>query len=95
MSLRAGPLWQTAATMIHELGHFTGLEHSTEFDLVHDRLSDTPKCEDMSKSALRSCLDRENLMFPSADVATSQETIEVSETQRAVFRSSAIVRVTN
>jgi len=92
VSLRGGPAWQDAATLVHELGHFAGLEHTTEFGGDFDTLADTPQCTNTAKSALASCPDHDNLMFPSVNLSTSEASIAVSETQRAIMRSSSLYR---
>ncbi len=93
VSLRDGAEpWHDAATLVHELGHFAGLEHSTEFSGQTDALSDTPACTNLEKAALASCPDHDNLMFPSVNSATSVDAISVSATQRALMRSSLLPR---
>lgn len=93
VSLRANSApWMDAATLVHELGHFAGLSHSTEFDGNTDALADTPACTDLSKANLNSCPDHDNLMFPSVNSATDLASISVSANQRAVVRGSSIYR---
>lgn len=56
-----------ANTAIHELGHFFGLSHTTEFGgYAFDNLDDTPECPDLQNSEQRMnrCPDRHYLMFP-------------------------------
>lgn len=95
VSLRAQtPAWQDAATLVHELGHFAGLEHTTEFDGYADTLADTPACTNLGKNQLASCPDHDNLMFPSVNMATGEPSIAVSPTQQALVRASALYRAT-
>ena len=56
-----------ANTAIHELGHFFGLSHTTEFGgYEFDNLDDTPECPDLqdSESRINKCPDRHYIMFP-------------------------------
>jgi hypothetical protein len=47
-------------TMVHELGHFSGLYHTTEGDRTyHDPLDDTPECQPGASV----CPDGHNIMF--------------------------------
>ena len=95
VSLREGsPVWVDASTIVHELGHFVGLEHTSELGVpASDALADTPVCaETTNKSALPTCADRNNLMFPTVNLASAEEAIWVSETQRALFLSSPLYR---
>ena len=95
VSLRSdSPPWQDAATLVHELGHFAGLEHTTEFDGYTDTLGDTPACQSLGKNQLASCPDHDNLMFPSVNAATAEPSIEVSPLQRALVRASSLYRAT-
>jgi hypothetical protein len=95
VALRSGsPAWLDATTIVHELGHFAGLEHSTEFGGEADSLTDTPACTDMSKSGLATCPDHDNLMFPSVNLADAVEAVAVSPTQAAIVRSSPLYRAT-
>jgi hypothetical protein len=55
----------TAQVVSHEIGHWLGLQHTSEFSLTgFDPLDDTPECTDMDN--MDSCPDFNNLMFPSA-----------------------------
>ena len=93
VSLRAGsPAWQDASTLVHEIGHFAGLDHTTQFGGDPDTLGDTPVCTDTTKSALTSCPDKDNLMFPTVNLATDEPSITVSPSQRAVFLASSLYR---
>lgn len=95
VSLRSGtPAWQDAATLVHELAHFVGLEHTTELDGYADTLNDTPACTTLGKSQLASCPDRNNLMFPTVNLATDEPSVAVSATQRALVQASPLYRAT-
>jgi hypothetical protein len=82
-------------TILHEGGHFIGLNHTTEFyDGLADPLSDTPKCEGISlddPGTFQSCADRTNIMFP-AFYGAAGSAVDVSEAQRAVYRGSPIYK---
>ena len=52
---------------IHELGHFFGLPHTSDYGgQQFDSFDDTPKCSDIERneSSLNKCPDRHYLMFP-------------------------------
>jgi len=63
---------RTIRVIAHELGHFFGLSHTTDFRTVgnsvevaaHDPISDTEMCE---APPTNMCPDRDNLMFPNID----------------------------
>lgn len=74
-----------ADTIIHEMGHFVGLAHTTEYDLTPDLLDDTPRCDDPD---MIRCPDVNNLMWP--DVAPG--IVQVSPSQVRVVRGSSIYR---
>ncbi len=79
--------------LLHEVGHFVGLTHTTELDgAAADPLADTPSCAGIldpnNPKTLDRCPDKNNLMFPTL-VGSS---ISVSETQRSVFRGSPAYR---
>lgn len=82
-------------TVLHEAGHFFGLNHTTElYGSYADPLSDTPVCEAISiddPSTLQACPDRMNIMFP-AFYGTSGAVADVSDAQRAVVRGSPIYK---
>jgi hypothetical protein len=52
-----------ASTIIHEIGHYLGLRHTTEYYSGADPLEDTPLCTNIRR-APDLCLDASNLMFP-------------------------------
>jgi hypothetical protein len=57
----------TGLVLAHELGHFLGLWHTSEFGGEHDQLSDTPACSGDTMSSPQealSCPDSANVMFP-------------------------------
>jgi hypothetical protein len=82
---------QAVLTMLHEVGHFIGLNHTTEFDAQSaDPLSDTPRCRDLSSyDAMFSCGDRFNIMFPAGPI---EGPVELSPAQTRVFRGSPVYR---
>ncbi|MBK6693280.1 MAG: hypothetical protein IPG50_13895 [Myxococcales bacterium] len=73
-----------AVTMLHELGHFAGLMHTSEDDGTDDLLLDTPTCAPKA----RACLDTNNLMAPSGP----KNTPELTASQRRVMQSAPIYR---
>lgn len=82
-------------TILHEGGHFIGLNHTTEFaDGLADPLSDTPKCAGISlddPGTFQSCPDRTNIMFPAFYGAVGSA-VDVSDAQRAIYRGSPIYK---
>lgn len=52
-------------TMLHEAGHFIGLNHTSELaGGMFDPISDTPQCVGISNENFMHCTERRNLMFP-------------------------------
>jgi hypothetical protein len=81
---------QDVLTMIHEAGHFFGLNHTTEFDgKSSDPLADTPACSAIAGGDLESCPDRANVMFPAGAIAGP---VALSPTQKRVYRGSPIYK---
>lgn len=84
---------QDALTMLHEGGHFFGLNHTSEFENYgHDPLGDTPECTNTSLSTpevLYDCPDSSYLMFAAGPLTGSPV---VSNWQRRVVQGSPIYR---
>ncbi len=81
-----------ALTIIHEFGHFIGLNHTTEFDgQSSDPLADTPKCPagTISQQQLQNCPDRTNVMFAAGAI---DGPVSLSPTQRRVYHGSPIFK---
>lgn len=84
------------STMIHEMGHFIGLNHTTEFDGTQsDPLDDTPRCSNIEVPTnfqnLRTCPDRTNVMFAAGAI---EGPITLSATQKRIYQASPIFRTT-
>ncbi len=76
-----------ALTWLHEMGHFVGLQHTTEASgKEFDALSDTPRCP--NRTAQTRCPDEGNLMF-TGEIPNPPR---VSTGQRTVVRSSPLYR---
>jgi hypothetical protein len=73
-----------AGTMVHEAGHYLGLNHVVETDVARwDIVEDTIECEDEA-----SCEDElgDNLMYPVRDLSLTQE--DATDGQRLVLHGS-------
>ena len=76
-----------AMTCMHELGHFVGLDHTSDVlsaSGLTDLIDDTPVCTE-SPDTVERCPDYNNLMFPSSGTV-------LTEQQRAVYRANPIYR---
>ncbi len=83
-----------ALTLVHEMGHFVGLNHTTEFSGdASDPLSETPVCTDIGRTQdqLFACPDRKNVMFPAGAI---EGPVELSPTQKRAYRGSPIYKAT-
>ncbi len=82
-------------TLLHEAGHFFGLNHTTELEGgLADPLGDTPKCEGISlsdPSTLGKCPDKKNIMFPTF-YGTAGALVQASDAQRSVVHGSPVIR---
>ncbi|CAN5924415.1 hypothetical protein BH11MYX4_BH11MYX4_32320 [soil metagenome] len=87
-----GQAQDDALTIIHEFGHFIGLNHTTEFNgQSSDPLSDTPKCPagTISQQQLQSCPDRTNVMFAAGAI---DGPVSLSPTQTRIYHGSPIFK---
>lgn len=76
-------------TMVHELGHFMGLFHTTEQDRsYHDPIDDTPAC----MAGVSPCPDSNNIMYNVFYGATRGIGLVTSEQQRRVVWGSPLYR---
>lgn len=90
--------------MAHELGHYLGLRHTSEFVIgtdveadfdaflgVRDPLDDTVSCDDIMTLGL-GCPDSGNLMFPAVPVTFNTTLIEMSEEQGNVIKANPLAK---
>jgi Pregnancy-associated plasma protein-A len=87
-----GQAQDDALTIIHEFGHFIGLNHTTEFDgQSSDPLADTPRCpaSTIQQQKLQSCPDRTNVMFAAGAI---DGPVSLSPTQTRVYHGSPIFK---
>jgi hypothetical protein len=76
-------------TLAHEVGHYLGLFHTTEFNFLgQDHLEDTPVCPDIGRGNAR-CPDFTNLMYPAA--ANRSETV-LTPGQAQILRANPLTR---
>jgi hypothetical protein len=81
--------------MVHESGHFMGLNHTTEFDGQQgDPLSDTPLCTTMTAdppdvNQMKLCPDNQNIMFPAGPIAGP---MTLSPEQIRVYHGSPVYK---
>ncbi len=93
-----------AHIMAHEIGHYLGLRHTTEFVLggpleetfeeylgASDPLEDTPVCEAIMMGP-DNCPDVDNLMFPAAPYSGNRSVADISEDQATVFINSPLTK---
>lgn len=74
-------------TMVHELGHFMGLFHTTEQNRAyHDPISDTPECA----PGAATCPDGHNIMFSTFYGASGGIGLTTSPHQRRVIWGSPL-----
>lgn len=82
-------------TILHEAGHFFGLNHTTELSGgFSDPLADTPKCEKIAADdpfSLRDCPDKLNVMFPTF-YGSTVSAVQVSDAQRRVMRGAPVYK---
>ena len=82
-------------TMIHEAGHFFGLNHTTELQGGGDPLSDTPLCANIDPHDLGACPDLSNVMFVAGAQAPNLDGVTLTASQKRVYRGSPIYKAFN
>ncbi len=82
-----GSAQNDAVTFLHEMGHFAGLMHSTDYDGTPDLLDDTPTCTASAKSC---SANDDNLMAPDGPARAAV----VSPSQVRVVRGAPFYRAT-
>ena len=76
--------------LAHEMGHFVGLNHISEFDgYGNDPLEDTKECPNMTQSNFFSCPDANNIM---AAAGATRGSVFASKLQQRVVQGSPIFR---
>jgi hypothetical protein len=80
---------EDAEALEHEIGHFFGLSHTTEFqDGLHDPLIDTPTCDMID---LMACPDNVDVMFPT--LIQAPELTQFTLAQSTIFATNPAVRL--
>jgi hypothetical protein len=78
-----------ARTMVHEIGHFLGLGHTTEVNgQSHEPIHDTPDCGPTIMAYPEGCEDASNLMFP----YSLGDNVYLTEGQRFVLRMNPLTK---
>jgi hypothetical protein len=86
-----------SVAMLHESGHFMGLNHTTEFTGgMGDPLSDTPLCTTMKSETpvateMQQCPDKQNIMFPAGPFPLNS-TYVLSPEQVLVYHGSTVYK---
>lgn len=93
LNVSAGfPSYADGFTLVHELGHFAGLFHTSQPDglggVMTDPLDDTPECANYPTG----CADGKNIMFAAFWGASGGVGIVASDQQRRVVRGSPLYR---